>query len=67
MGMSFEGWKLGYLHNLHKNPTFHPSKLIPIKILLLYPAYPVKLPHTTRCHTNVAILQNSDRKFTLWR
>ncbi|MEI8365054.1 MAG: hypothetical protein WCF65_01430 [Parachlamydiaceae bacterium] len=65
MGMNFEGWKLGYLNNLHKHPYFHPSKFIPIKILPLDPAYLVKLPHTTCHHSNAAILQNSDRKFSL--
>ncbi|MEI8366292.1 MAG: hypothetical protein WCF65_07715 [Parachlamydiaceae bacterium] len=56
MGMSFEGWKLGCFYDLRKHPNFHPSKLIPIKILPLHPAYPVKRPHTTRRHTNAAIL-----------
>ncbi|MEI8366300.1 MAG: hypothetical protein WCF65_07755 [Parachlamydiaceae bacterium] len=45
--------------------NFHPSKLIPIKIMPLYPAYPVNLPHTPLRHTNAAILQNCDRKLSL--
>ncbi|MEI8366387.1 MAG: hypothetical protein WCF65_08200 [Parachlamydiaceae bacterium] len=42
------------MNKLRKHPYFHPSKLIPIKILPLDPAYLVKLPHTTRRDTQTA-------------
>ena len=47
---------------MNPHSYFYPSKLIPLKILLLYLAYPVNLPHTTCRHPNVVILQNYDRK-----